>query len=282
MKYVIRTYPKQIILFSFLSVVLAILNVSNALVLQLMMNVATKKSSLSYSFLVLVVISYIIINAIFYYFQQYNSEYLAKKSISLYRNIIFERISAQRISSFTKKDSGEYVSLMTSQMDTLEQNYFTAIFWGSYLLIQFITACIVAFFINPVMALVALILSIPNIFLPLLFRKVLEKTTIKTVKATDTYVSKISDYLKGFVDWKINGGSSFVKKQEKSANNTLLANQKNEVRAMNLSTVFNNTFSNILYLGTWLIGSFLILNKNMTVGAIVAFSQLVTNISFPI
>ena len=282
MKYVIRTYPKQILLFSVLSVILAILNVSNALVLQLMMNVATKKSSLSYSFLVLIVISYIIINAIFYYFQQYNSEYLAKKSISLYRNIIFERISAQRISSFTKKDSGEYISLMTSQMDTLEQNYFTAIFWGSYLLIQFITACIVAFFINPVMALVAIILSIPNMFLPLLFRKVLEKTTIKTIKATDTYISKISDYLKGFVDWKINGGSSFVKKQEKSANNTLLANQKNEVRAMNLSTVFNNTFSNILYLGTWLIGSFLILNKSMTVGAIVAFSQLVTNISFPI
>ena len=73
-----------------------------------------------------------------------------------------------------------------------------------------------------------------------------------------------------------------MEKQEKSANKTLLANQKNEVRAMNLSTVFNNTFSNILYLGTWLIGSFLILNKSMTVGAIVAFSQLVTNISFPI
>ena len=282
MKYVIRTYPKHLILFGVLSIILAILNVSNALVLQLMMNVATKTTSLSYSLLVLIVISYIGINALFYYFQQYNSEYLAKKAISLYRNIIFEKISAQRISSFEKKDSGEYISLMTSQMDTLEQNYFTAIFWGSYLLIQFITACIVAFLINPMMAFIAIVLSIPNMFLPLLFRKMLERTTMKTISATDTYVSKISDYLKGFVDWKINGSRSFIKKQEKFANNALLANQKNEVKAMNISTVFNNTFSNILYLGTWLIGSFLILNKSMTVGAIVAFSQLVTNISFPI
>lgn len=282
MKYVLKKYPRHLLLFFILSIILAVISVSNALILQLITDSATKANSLSYPVLVLVVVVYIGLNAIFYYFQQYNSEFLAKKSINLYRNIVFKRIANQRVSAFENADKGNYISTMTSQMDKLEQNYFTAIYWGGYLLIQFIVACAVAVFINPLMALFAILLSIPNIFLPLFFKKILEKTTINTIKATNTYVSKITDYLNGFIDWKINGNHKLIVTQEKVANNHLLDVQKDEVKASNLATVFNNMFSNILYLGTWLVGAFFILNNQLTVGTIVAFSQLVTKISFPI
>ncbi|MFM9745251.1 hypothetical protein ACKI2C_47690, partial [Streptomyces brasiliscabiei] len=136
----------------------------------------------------------------------------------------------------------------TSQMDKLEQNYFVSIYWGSYLLIQFVIACIVAFFMNPFMALIAIILSIPNVFIPIVFKKILERTTLATINSTNTFISKITDYLKGFVDWKINGNGQLISKLENKASKQLLSNQKEEVKANNIATVFNNSFSNVLYL----------------------------------
>lgn len=73
--------------------------------------------------LVLSVIVFILIEGFVYYFQQFNSEYLAKKAINLYRGIVFKRITSQPISTFNAKSPSNYVSLMTAQMDNLDENY---------------------------------------------------------------------------------------------------------------------------------------------------------------
>lgn len=282
MKYVIKHYPKYILLFAILSLVLAVITVSDALVLQFIINNVKDSSKIPYYVIVISVMVFILLEGFAYYFQQFNSEYLAKKAVNLYRGIVFRRITAQRISTFDNHTPSKYVSLMTAQMDNLDENYFAAIFWAFYLIIQFIVACVIALAVNPTMAIIAIILSIPNLLLPLIFRKVLENTKIKTIKQTDLYIAKISDYLFGFADWKINGGSKLIDTQEKIENTRVLQFQKSELKAQNLSTAFNHAFSNVLYLGTWLIGAFLILNKQMTMASVVAFSQLVINISFPI
>lgn len=282
MKYVIKQYPKHILIFAILSLLLAIITVSDALVLQFIISNVRDANRIPYYVIVLSVIFFILIQGIVYYFQQFNSEYLAKKAVNLYRGIVFKRITNQRISVFDKQNPSNYVSLMTAQMDNLDENYFYAIFWAFYLVIQFIVACVVALVINPTMAAIAIVLCIPNVLLPLIFRRSLENTKLKTIKQTDAYVTKISDYLFGFADWKINGGSKLINKQESTENNQLLQSQKRELKAQNISTAFNHAFSNVLYLGTWLIGAFFILNKQMSIASVVAFSQLVINISFPI
>lgn len=125
MKYSLKSFPLHIALFVILSCILAGISVSNALILKLIMDFSTNKTErMSYLLLVLVVIGYILINAVFYYFQQYNSDYLAKKSVFLYRNIIFKRIVQSSLSHYTKKDLGEYISLMTSQMDKFRTKLF--------------------------------------------------------------------------------------------------------------------------------------------------------------
>ena len=282
MKYVVRNYPKHILLFAILSVLLATITVSDALVLQFIINNVRNTNKIPYYVLVLSVIVFILIEGFVYYFQQFNSEYLAKKAINLYRGIVFKRITSQPISTFNAKSPSNYVSLMTAQMDNLDENYFAAIFWAFYLVIQFIVACVIALIINPAMAGIAIILCIPNLLLPLIFRKSLESSKIATIRQTDSYVAKISDYLFGFADWKINSGNKIINKQESMQNKQLLQSQRRELKAQNLSTAFNHAFSNVLYLGTWLIGAFFILNRQMTIASVVAFSQLVINISFPI
>lgn len=123
MKYVVRNYPKHILLFAILSVLLATITVSDALVLQFIINNVRNTNKIPYYVLVLSVIVFILIEGFVYYFQQFNSEYLAKKAINLYRGIVFKRITSQPISTFNAKSPSNYVSLMTAQMDNLDENY---------------------------------------------------------------------------------------------------------------------------------------------------------------
>lgn len=44
----------------------------------------------------------------------------------------------------------------------------------------------------------------------------------------------------------------------------------------------NQLFSNVLYFGSWLIGGYLILNNNLTLGSLITFTQLLARISYPI
>lgn len=82
MKYVIKQYPKHILIFEILSLLLAIITVSDALVLQFIISNVRDANRIPYYVIVLSVIFFILIQGIVYYFQQFNSEYLAKKAVN--------------------------------------------------------------------------------------------------------------------------------------------------------------------------------------------------------
>lgn len=112
-----------------------------------------------------------------------------------------------------------------------------------------------------------------------------EKITIKkssTIAATNDYVNKTNDLFSGLTDWKVNRSESAVVAEENKINKKLLHSEKEGLKTENTVTVLNKTFSDFLYFGTWLIGTFFIMKNNLSIGQIVAFTQLVTNISFPI
>ena len=282
MKYIFKKDPKRVIVYLILTIILALLMVSNSLVLKYIMDVASSKGLNKYVSLVINVLLFILVQSLAYYLQQLNSQYLAKEAVSVYRNVIFKRLSQQRLIKLNSNESGQYISLLTSQMDNLGQNYFYTFFWGLYLLIQFFAASLLSWIINPVMAVFAIILSIPNILIPIIFRKKLQLKKSNTIAATNNYVNKTNDLFSGLTDWKVNRSETAVVTEENKINEKLLHSEKEELKTENTVTVLNKTFSDFLYFGTWLIGTFFIMKNNLSIGQIVAFTQLVTNISFPI
>ena len=93
------------------------------------MDVASSKGLNKYVSLVINVLLFILVQSLAYYLQQLNSQFLAKEAVSVYRNVVFERLSQQRLLTLNSNESGQYISLLTSQMDNLEKNYFYTFFW---------------------------------------------------------------------------------------------------------------------------------------------------------
>lgn len=139
MKYIFKKDPKRVIVYLILTIILALLMVSNSLVLKYIMDVASSKGLNKYVSLVINVLLFILVQSLAYYLQQLNSQYLAKEAVSVYRNVIFKRLSQQRLIKLNSNESGQYISLLTSQMDNLGQNYFYTFFW--IILIDTIFCC---------------------------------------------------------------------------------------------------------------------------------------------
>ncbi|MEB3363659.1 hypothetical protein SDC49_07670 [Lactobacillus sp. R2/2] len=81
-------------------------------------------------------------------------------------------------------------------------------------MIQFFAASLLSWIINPVMAVFAIILSIPNILIPIIFRKKLQLKKSNTIAATNNYVNKTNDLFSGLTDWKVNRSETAVVTEE--------------------------------------------------------------------
>lgn len=170
--------------------------------------------------------------------------------MSVYRNVVFERLSKQRLLTLNSNESGQYISLLTSQMDNLGQNYFYTFFLG-IIFTTTIFGCQFALLDNkPSDGSICYYFKYSKYSDTNNFQ---EKITIKkssTIAATNDYVNKTNDLFSGLTDWKVNRSESAVVAEENKINKKLLHSEKEELKTENTVTVLNKTFSDFLYFGT--------------------------------
>lgn len=272
----------KILIFTLLTIVLSIMMVSEALILEWLLDVI-QLSNLSYYIMVVIFIAiFFVIQSIVYYFQQYLTSKLSHLSVYEYRKIIFNRISHIALSELNKGVKGKGLSYLTSQMDRIKQQYFFTMFWGSYLFIQFIMAFIVALVINPLMALAVTALSIPNLLIAFIFKNKLEKNQEILFNENTEYVKYTEDLINGERDWRVTNSQEEVLQEFEKHAEELYIKQKKVDKTQYFVTTLNNFFSNFLYFGVWIVGGFFILFDHIDLASVVAFTQLVTRIAFPL
>ncbi len=212
MKSVYQVVKKDIQVYSILTILLSIAMVSEAYLMQLIID-SIKLGVGRYVVTSIFVVVFLLIQTLIYYFQQSLTAIISKKSAYAYRNVIFQGIQKTPLELLTGNKNDKLLASLTTQIDQIEFNYFYSIYWGGYLICQLIIAIIVSLYLNPLLAALTLILSLPNLFVAILFKTPLEK------------------------------------KQEELS---------------------------------WIIGGLLIINSQLTLGSLIAFSQLLVRISYPI
>ena len=281
MKYVYKVVKKDILVYSILTILLSIAMVSEAYLMQLIID-SIKLGVGRYVVTSIFVVVFLLIQTLIYYFQQSLTAIISKKSAYAYRNVIFQGIQKTPLELLTGNKNDKLLASLTTQIDQIEFNYFYSIYWGGYLICQLIIAIIVSLYLNPLLAALTLILSLPNLFVAILFKTPLEKKQEELIDTTNTSVSAIQDLIEGIPDWKIANKSFDINRVFDIQTLKLLKRQTNVERSQYVVVSLNQLFSNVLYFGSWIIGGLLIINSQLTLGSLIAFSQLLVRISYPI
>ena len=281
MKSVYKVVKKDILVYSILTILLSIAMVSEAYLMQLIID-SIKLGVRRYVVMSIFVVVFLLIQTLIYYFQQSLTAIISKKSAYAYRNIIFQGIQKTPLGLLTGNKNDKLLASLTTQIDQIEFNYFYSIYWGGYLICQLIIAIIVSLYLNPLLAALTLLLSLPNLFVAVLFKNPLEKKQEELIETTNTSVSAIQDLIEGIPDWKIANKSFDINRVFDIQTLKLLKRQTNVEKSQYVVVSLNQLFSNVLYFGSWIIGGLLIINSQLTLGSLIAFSQLLVRISYPI
>lgn len=281
MKSVYKVVKKDILIYSILTILLSIAMVSEAYLMQLIID-SIKLGVGRYVVTSIFVVVFLLIQTLIYYFQQSLTAIISKKSAYAYRNVIFQGIQKTPLELLTGNKNDKLLASLTTQIDQIEFNYFYSIYWGGYLLCQLIIAIIVSLYLNPLLAALTLLLSLPNLFVAVLFKNPLEKKQEELIETTNTSVSAIQDLIEGIPDWKIANKSFDINRVFDIQTLKLLKHQTNVEKSQYVVVSLNQLFSNVLYFGSWIIGGLLIINSQLTLGSLIAFSQLLVRISYPI
>lgn len=281
MKSVYKVVKKDILIYSILTILLSIAMVSEAYLMQLIID-SIKLGVGRYVVISIFVVVFLLIQTLIYYFQQSLTAIISKKSAYAYRNVIFQDIQKTPLELLTGNKNDKLLASLTTQIDQIEFNYFYSIYWGGYLICQLIIAIIVSLYLNPLLAALTLLLSLPNLFVAVLFKNPLEKKQEELIETTNTSVSAIQDLIEGIPDWKIANKSFDINRVFDIQTLKLLKRQTNVEKSQYVVVSLNQLFSNVLYFGSWIIGGLLIINSQLTLGSLIAFSQLLVRISYPI
>lgn len=198
------------------------------------------------------------------------------------RRMVFEKSNLLSVFSYQKHETGYYLTKLTKQIDLLKTQYFTTIFDSYFFIVQFGVAFIATIIMKPVLAVVVVLLTIPAIVFPIFVRNILTKAQDELLAKIAKHTSQVVDVLSGFNTVKLLRTERNFGRRYAHLNNELTGAETKQLIMTRIVNSITNIFGEAMELGAWIIGAYFVMHKQLTIGQLVAFSQLVGFIGWPL
>lgn len=256
--------------------------VSVALFLQYVMDSVAALSSEKIITAALIGFGYIVVLFIVEQIRRRIAAHYMYKTIYKLKMDVFTGILGKTSADLNRINSAQYISIMNNDIGVVETNYFTAYFAVVQSAIAMVIAIGVLVWLNPFVALITIILSLVPLSVPKLSGKRLADSQGLYVQFLGKFNEKVKDFLEGFEVIKTFGAERNVKLSfSEAAKNTEM--KKYQFNKTNANV---NAFANMLSVGVqfaiFLVSGWFVLRGDLTVGAIVAITQLSGNVIAPI
>ncbi|WP_269057524.1 ABC transporter transmembrane domain-containing protein, partial [Streptococcus pneumoniae] len=109
----------------------------------------------------------------------------------------------------------------------------------------------------------------------------MEQKQEELINETNSSIAVTQDLIEGITDWKIANREPNIFRVFESKTLKLLEKQVKVEKFQYIVVSLNQLFSNVLYFGSWIVGGFLIIRGQLSLGSLIAFSQLLARISYP-
>lgn len=205
-----------------------------------------------------------------------------KKAMLQYKNDAFEMITKKGISSFASETTSSYLSILTNDATYIEDNYLVGLIASIAQLTSFFGALALMIYYNWMMTLaVILSCSIP-IGLSIIFGKKLQILEKEISKKNENFMGKVKDLLSGFFIIKSFQAENTAIKLFNNENEELESEKENRKNTEGTINAISSVLSGALQIAVFVIGAFLAIRGDITVGVVLAFVQLMNNIMEPI
>ena len=226
-----------------------------------------------------VVIAYTVSNAV------YRAVYprFLQRAMQQYRDYAFSRLTQKSLRSFSKEGTALYVSALTNDCTSIENNYLAATFTLIELLFCFLGALIMMLYYSPVMLVLAVALSFLPVAVSMTAGNRLTEQEKEISKKNERFVSIVNELLSGFPVIKSFRAETQASRLFSQRNEQAEEAKKNKRRTEQLISLLANDAGIIAQMGIFLAGAWLAISgKGVTAGVVIVFVQLMNYILNPI
>ena len=200
-----------------------------------------------------------------------------------YRDYAFSRLTQKSLRSFSKEGTALYVSALTNDCTSIENNYLAATFTLIELLFCFLGALIMMLYYSPVMLVLAVALSFLPVAVSMTAGNRLTEQEKEISKKNERFVSIVNELLSGFPVIKSFRAETQASRLFSQRNEQAEEAKKNKRRTEQLISLLANDAGIIAQMGIFLAGAWLAISgKGVTAGVVIVFVQLMNYILNPI
>lgn len=232
--------------------------------------------------LIVIVIFFLLAVLVAMIVQNFISSIFIKNCIISIKEDLFRNIMKKDLKNFNKHSNSDYITSLTNDITTIEENYFQNFLLVLEYIITFAMSLLAIFSIHYYFIIfIAVMAWLPQIINKLM-SNTLSKRKLEFSDESSSFLNKVSDIFGGFETIKFYNVTDLFKEifhksnklQEEKRFRTKFADSVCE----NLSFVS----SLLIWLGSLLLGCFLVLKGVITIGYVLAASQLLNSIVNPL
>lgn len=206
-----------------------------------------------------------------------------QRAMQQYRDYAFSRLTQKSLRSFSKEGTTLYVSALTNDCTSIENNYLAATFTLIELLFCFLGALIMMLYYSPMMLVLAVALSFLPVAVSMTAGNRLTEQEKEISKKNERFVSIVNELLSGFPVIKSFRAETQASRLFSQRNEQAEEAKKNKRRTEQLISLLANDAGIIAQMGIFLAGAWLaISSKGVTAGVVIVFVQLMNYVLNPI
>lgn len=206
-----------------------------------------------------------------------------QRAMQQYRDYAFSRLTQKSLRSFSKEGTALYVSALTNDCTSIENNYLAATFTLIEFLFCFLGALIMMLYYSPVMLVLAVALSFLPVAVSMTAGNRLTEQEKEISKKNERFVSIVNELLSGFPVIKSFRAETQASRLFSQRNEQAEEAKKNKRRTEQLISLLANDAGIIAQMGIFLAGAWLaISSKGVTAGVVIVFVQLMNYVLNPI
>ena len=206
-----------------------------------------------------------------------------KRAMSKYKNEVFTRILKKSRRSFRSENTGVYLSALTNDATSIEENYLKGTAKLMSHGVAFVATVAVMLLYSPLLTLAAVCLTFLPVFISMLTGKKLAEQETLLSQENATFIATVKDMLTGFPVVKSFRAEPEIEEIYQRKNKYLEQVKFKRSMVCGRISLFSATGMLVSQLGVFLIGAFLAISgKGVTPGILIAFVNMMGALSMPI
>lgn len=280
--YLLKKQKKNFCFYALAVVIDAVLEIALAYVMSICIELAMNKEFSQFVRYGIVFLVYVVLVSFSDYFVKYlRARVLENAQIGL-RDDTTQRLLALDFSSFHCRNTGDWVSMLTNDVELVGQSYFATILLVLPDVFSFLFSLICVFWLSWPIALFVLVLTVAQMLIPKMLSPAISQAKDSQSQWAADYTITATEHLQGFdllQSFHLTA-QSFI---SLSRINSKWEDAKFRVKYLNaLAKALSFGFSQLIYVGLYFIGAILVAKNYMSVGSLIAVAQLSVYIIAPL